>query len=460
MKLTELAAAAGLDRPAEAEITALACRSTEVTPGALFAALKGARADGRDYIPEAVARGAAAVLCAGAAGASVPVLTSPEPREALARMAAAFYGRPGDAMTLIAVTGTKGKTTTAYMLRDILLAGGRTVGMIGTLGAFLGREQLAPAANTTPEPIALHALLRRMADAGATHVVMEASSQAMKLHRLAGLTFEIALFLNLSPDHIGPGEHADLAEYRACKAALFRQCRLALGNAADPAWPLMAAQAPAARAIAPLPIRRGAGLTTEVGPFTVPMPGTFNGENARAAIAAARALGVEEAAIAAGLAVCRVPGRCELCPVPAPFSVVIDYAHNGAAMRSLLSALRPCGRIIAVFGAGGDRPPMRRHDLARAAAGGADFAVLTADNPRSEDPTAICAQIAGAMPDLPHVIVPDRAEAIRRALDMAGPGDVVALLGKGHEAYMEVSGRRIPFSERAVVEDYFRGREA
>ena len=457
MKLTELAAAAGLDCPAQAEITALTCRSTEVTPGALFAALRGARADGRDYIPEAVARGAAAVLCAGAAEAPVPVLAAPEPREALARMAAAFYGRPGDAMTLIAVTGTKGKTTTAHMLRDILLADGRTVGMIGTLGAFLGRERLAPAANTTPEPIALHALLRRMADAGATHVVMEASSQAMKLHRLAGLTFEIALFLNLSPDHIGPGEHADLAEYRACKAALFRQCRLALGNAADPAWPLMAAQAPAARAIEPLPIRRGAGLTTEVGPFNVPMPGAFNGENARAAIAAARALGVEETAIAAGLAACRVPGRCELCPVPAPFSVVIDYAHNGAAMRSLLSALRPCGRIIAVFGAGGDRPPMRRHDLARAAAEGADFAVLTADNPRSEDSAAICAQIAAAMPDLPHAVIPDRAAAIRFALDMARPGDVVALLGKGHEEYMEVSGRRIPFSERAVVADYFAG---
>ena len=460
MKLSQLAAAAGLPCPGETEITGLTCRSGETAPGDLFAALEGSRQDGRRYIPEALARGAAAVLCAApAVDWPVPVLTAPDPRAALARMAGEFYRRPGEDMTLIAVTGTKGKTTVAHMLRDILLADGRQAGMIGTLGAFAGRERLAEGTNTTPEPIALHRTLRAMADAGCTHVVLEASSQAMKLHRLEGLAFGLALFLNLSPDHVGPGEHAGLEEYRACKAALFRQCRLALGNADDPAWPQMAARAPAARAIEPLPIRRGPGLGVTVGPFSLPMPGFFNGENARAAIAAARALGIGDAAIAVALARCRVPGRCEVLPLPVPFSVVIDYAHNGAAMTALLRALRPCGRLIAVFGAGGDRPPMRRHDLARAAAGAADFAVLTADNPRSEDPAAICAQIAAAMPDLPHVILPERAAAIRYALDLAGPGDVVALLGKGHETYMEVGGRREPFSERAVAEAWCAGRK-
>lgn len=461
MKLSRLLQAAGLTCPEEREITALACHSDDVMPGALFAALEGAGFDGRRFVSHAVQKGASAVLCRGEVEASVPVVETENPRGALGKIAAEFYGNPAKELTVIGITGTKGKTTTAHMLREILMAAGFRVGMMGTLGAYVDRRQIAPAVNTTPEPITLHRLLRQMAEEGCSHVVMEVSSQAMKLKRAEGLCFDLALFLNLSPDHIGPGEHRDFAEYRDCKASLFAQCRAAAGNETDPAWLLVTEHIPPGvptftfgrEKICP-----GVGLTTVVeDKFVIPMPGRFNGCNAAAAICAARALGIEEKAIRMGLAETEVPGRCMRVPVPAPYGVVIDYAHNGASFAALFSALREqtAGRIIAVFGAGGDRPPMRRVEMARAAAEGADFAVITEDNPRSEPVMEICMQISNAMPNLPHLVVPDRREAIFRALDLAEKGDVVALLGKGHEKYIETDGVRRHFSEREVLEEYF-----
>lgn len=475
MKLSQLLAAIGADCPCDAEITALACDSRQVTPGSLFAALEGSNTDGRAYIPEALERGAAAVVCRPPLPGGVPGAAVDAPRAALAQLSAEFYGRPAEQLTLIAVTGTKGKTTTAHMLRDILAAAGHKTGMIGTLGAYIGPEKLCDTPNTTPEPIALHRTLRQMADAGCTHVVMEVSSQAMKLRRVAGITFDAALFLNLSPDHIGGAEHADFAEYRACKAALFRQCRLAVGNADDPNWPIMAAQVPSgtpvttfgfgenadvrALSAAPDPSRPLSTRLTVGGaePYAVPLPGRFNAADALAAAALSHALGVPDGAVRAGLARVCVPGRAQRYPAPAPYSVVIDYAHNGASFDAILSALAEHHprRILLVFGAGGDRPKMRRVDMARAASELADYAVLTADNPRSERVEDICADISAALGDFPHETVPDRAAAIRRALDLAGPGDVVALLGKGHEGYIEENGVRRPFSEWAVLDEYF-----
>ena len=480
MKLSRLLSALGASCPQDPDITALACDSREVVPGALFVAMEGARADGRAYLSDALDRGAAAVVCRPPLPQGVPGAEADDPRAALALLAAEFYGHPARGLTLIAVTGTKGKTTTAHMLRDILTTAGHKTGMIGTLGAYIGREKLFDAPNTTPEPIALHRTLRQIADAGCTHVVLEASSQAMKLRRLHGLAFATSLFLNLSPDHIGGvGEHADFAEYRACKAALFRQCRRAVGNADDPSWPAMAAQVPPGAPAAtfgfgpgadlrglsctPHPDRPLSTLLTVEGtaePYPVPLPGAFNGEDALATVALCRALGVEDRAVRAGLAGVCVPGRAQRVAVPAPYTVLIDYAHNGDSFRALLSALREHRprRILLVFGAGGDRPKMRRTDMARAAAQGADFAVLTADNPRSEPVEAICADIAAALGDLPHELVPDRRKAIFRALDLAGPGDVVALLGKGHEEYIEERGVRRPFSDQGTVAEYFAAR--
>lgn len=476
MKLSQLLRAIGAQCPQDPDITALACDSREVVPGALFAALPGHRADGRAYISEAMDRGAAAVVCAPPLPAGVPGAAADDPRAALALLAAEFSRRPANGLTFIAVTGTKGKTTTAHMVRDILSAAGYVTGMLGTLGAYIGREKLADSPNTTPEPIALHRVLRQMANAGCSHVVMEVSSQAVKLRRVYGLTFDAGLFLNLSPDHIGPGEHADFEEYRACKAALFRQCRRAVGNMDDPAWPSMAAQLPPnapvttfgfhpqadvrALAVEPDPDRPLAVRLTAAGAprYHIPLPGRFNGYDALAAVALSRALGLNDGAVRAGLAHVSVPGRAQRLSVPAPFEVVVDYAHNGASFDAVLSALREHRprRIIALFGAGGDRPKMRRTDMARSAARWADYAVLTTDNPRSERAEDICAQISAALGPFPHETVLDRRAAIFRALDLARPGDVVALLGKGHEAYIEENGVRRPFSEKEAVAEYFR----
>lgn len=475
MKLSQLLSAVGANCPRDTDITALVCDSREVIPGALFVALEGANTDGRAYISDALERGAAAVVCRPPLPEGIPGAAVDDPRTALALLAAEFYGHPAAQLTLIALTGTKGKTTTAHMLRDILSAAGHKTGMIGTLGAYIAREKLADSPNTTPEPITLHRTLRQMADAGCTHVVMEVSSQAMKLKRAAGLTFAAALFLNLSPDHIGGAEHADFNEYRACKAALFRQCKAAVGNLDDPSWPAMAAQVPSGVPVStfgfgetaevrglsadPDPNRPLSTLLTVEGsePYSVPLPGAFNAADALAAVALSRALDVPDAAVRAGLAHTSVPGRAQRYPAPAPFDVVIDYAHNGASFDAILSALAEHhpNRILLVFGAGGDRPKIRRTDMARAAARWADYAVLTEDNPRSEPVEDICADISAALGTFPHEIIPDRRAAIRRALELAQPGDVVALLGKGHERYIEARGIRRPFSEWAVLDEWF-----
>lgn len=472
MRLSQLLAPLGLFCPADPEITAITCDSRAVIPGALFVAVTGARQDGYDHIPEAVAKGAAALVCAHPVNTERPVVAADDTRKTLTLLAAEFYGRPADALTTIAITGTKGKTTTAHMVRDILAAAGHETGMIGTLGAFIGGEKLADAVNTTPEPVTLHRLLRQMADRGCTHVVMEVSSQAMKLHRVAGITFDAALFLNLTPDHIGGAEHADFAEYRACKAALFRQCRLAVGNADDPNWPAMTAQLPSGCPLLEfrpslVDIAPGPGLTTRLitdgQTYSVNLPGAFNAADALAAVTLCRALGMADGPIRAGLASVTVLGRTQIYPQPGLFTVLIDYAHNGDSFRALLTALRqyPHRRIIVVFGAGGDRPKMRRRDMALAAAELADYAVVTADNPRTEPVEAICADIADALRDsIPYVTILDRREAIIHALGLARPGDIVALLGKGHEQYIEENGVRRYFSETAVLDEYFRSLSA
>lgn len=463
--------------PGDAEITDITCDSRKVGAGTLFVALPGARVDGHDFIPAALAAGAAAIVAERPVDTGgVPLALTSDARTALALLSAAFFGHPAEQLCIIGITGTKGKTTTAHMIKAILEAAGHKTAMIGTVGYFIGKERAANSVNTTPESVDLHRFFARALREGCTHVVMEVSSQALKLHRTAGILFDIALFLNLSPDHIGGAEHRDFDEYRDCKARLFRQCRQAVGNVDDPhfsqmfslcAAPVttfgMAPQADVRGSeVQPL---RGAGMlgssfsvTGWDAPAVLNMPGAFNVSNALAAISTARLLDVEEQAVRSGLRTVRVRGRTELFPHEGGTVVLIDYAHNDVSFASLLSTLKEYDhdRLIVVFGAGGDRPVMRRTDLAREAAKYADFAVITMDNPRSERVEDICAHITAALEGkIPSVEIYDRAEAIRYALDLATERDIVALLGKGHEEYIEINGKRSHFSELEVLEAYY-----
>lgn len=481
MKLSRLWSELGLapPGPGDPEITGLTCDSRRVEPGFLFAALSGARANGPDFIPQALARGAAALLTENPVeGAPVPVAVVPDARKALALLAGAFYGHPVEKLTVVGITGTKGKTTTAHILAAILTAAGQKTALLGTLGGYIAGEKVLEPGNTTPEPVELHRFFARAAGAGCTHLVMEVSSQALKQGRVEGIGFPLALFLNLSPDHIGGAEHRDFAEYLHCKALLFRQCGAALGNLDDPHLEAVLAGCTApvttfgfspgadVRGGAVRPIRMDGKLGVEFPvscyslPLRLALPGPFNAADALAAVAAARALELPESAVRAGLAAVRVPGRAEVIPLPGEITAVIDYAHNGASFESILSTLADYdhGRLIAVFGAGGDRPRLRRRDMADMAAKYAHLAVITADNPRTERVEDICGDITAALAGrIPSVEIYDRTEAIRYALDGARPGDLVALLGKGHEEYIESQGVRLPFSERAVVEAW--GRE-
>lgn len=480
MKLSELLHDLGctvLRGDTDTDITGLVCDSRRVTPGCLFVAMPGARTDGHDFVPGAVKDGAAALLVEHDVPdtGSAAVIQVSDARAALSRVAAAYCGYPAKSMTMIAVTGTKGKTTTTHLLRAMLEEGGKKVGMIGTVGTFIGHEKIAEALNTTPESLELHQSFRRMAEAGCTHVVMEVSSQALKLGRVAGIDFDEAVFLNLSPDHIGGAEHKDFAEYLSCKAMLFSQCAHAVVNCDDPHCGEVMANSRCPRTtfglgegaqvrgtdLSPVRVPGVLGTTFQVAGFEEPLvlgiPGEHNVYDALAAIAVAQGQAISKEAIARALKTARVRGRTEVYPQSGPFTVLIDYAHNDVSFQSTLSTLKSYhpNRLIVVFGAGGDRPRMRRTDMAREAAKYADFAVITEDNPRSEQVHDICADIIGGLGSLPYVEIDDRASAIRYALDMAQEGDIVALLGKGHEEYIEVNGVRSHFSETEVLDEYF-----
>ena len=467
MKLSQLVQ--GLDFTLDAgsldvEISALEYDSRKVTPGSLFVCLTGFQTDGHDYIPKALEAGTAALVVEREVPVpeGTAVLRVEDSRAALALLAAAWFGHPAEEMTVIGLTGTKGKTTTAHMLKAILEAAGHRVGMIGTIGAVIAGEKVETK-NTTPESYELHSLFRRMADAGCSHVVMEASSQGFKLRRTAGVQFDIGVFLNLSPDHIGPGEHESFEEYLQCKRLMFRQCRQGLVNIDDEHC-----QEVTAGALCPLrtfsmsqPADYRAGEIAEErrpgflgsrftasgpvsGEFLLNMPGRFNVENALAALAAADLAGIRREAIAAGLETVRVKGRTQVLPTPGHYTLLIDYAHNAVSAENLLSMLRAYNP---------HHSRLRRYDMVEMSAKYADLTVLTMDNPRDEEVEAINEDIKVGLArhDGRYVTIPDRADAIRWVMDQAQEGDIIALIGKGHEEYQEIKGVKHFFSEEQVV---------
>lgn len=458
----------------EQEITGVSYDSRHTSPGDLFIALEGYETDGHRFIPMAREKGAACVLCQKAPQDGGPYVRTGDSRGALAQAGRNWFGDPAGEMTMVGVTGTNGKTTTTYLLKDVLeKAAGAKVGLIGTNQNMVGDEVLHTE-RTTPESFELQALFRRMADAGCTHVVMEVSSHALCLQRVAGIRFAAGLFTNLSQDHLD--FHGSMEDYCGAKALLFRQCEKGVYNADDP-W------ADRVTRDAPCPLSsfgekagelRGENIRLAVDgvdfdacrdgetvPVRVNIPGGFTVYNALGVMAAARELGVSLADSARVLRQSAgVKGRVEVVPVPGEYTVLIDYAVTPDAIENVLATVRDFakGRVVILFGCGGDRDRGKRPKMGRIAARMADFVVVTSDNPRTEVPGDIIADILPGLEgtETPYVVVEDRVEAIRWAMDHAGPGDVVVLCGKGHETYQEVGHEKRHMDEREIVAEYLK----
>ncbi|GLC26482.1 UDP-N-acetylmuramoyl-L-alanyl-D-glutamate--2,6-diaminopimelate ligase [Roseisolibacter agri] len=451
--------------------TAITDDSRAVTPGALFIAVRGSQRDGHDFLAQAQERGAIAAIVEDATRSTLPALVVREGRRAAALAAAAAYGDPARQLTLVGVTGTNGKTTTVDMLRHLLDAPDRPSASIGTLGVRVGSAGTPlPGGSglTTPGPVELQRLFRQLVDAGVRQVAMEVSSHSLDQRRVEGVAFDAAVFTNLTRDHLD--YHETMDAYLAAKARLVAHLTptgAAVVNADDPAWATLpsaartvtfsVAGADADVAVTNLAFdARGSRGTLRVGAdeatLALPLIGDFNVANAAAAAAAAHALGMPIDMIATRLAEQpQVPGRLEV--VHESPTVLRDYAHTPDALERAIAAVRPFtrGRVIVVFGAGGDRDRGKRPEMGRIAARDADVAVLTSDNPRTEDPERILDDIEAGMGQGGHHRVVDRREAIARALELAGPDDVVLLAGKGHETYQVRGTETFPFDERAIV---------
>ncbi|MDR0883007.1 MAG: UDP-N-acetylmuramoyl-L-alanyl-D-glutamate--2,6-diaminopimelate ligase [Oscillospiraceae bacterium] len=479
MRLRALATVLGITTGLpEIEITDIAYDSRRVRPGALFVCVPGESVDGHDWAQKAYDNGARVFVAQRSL--SLPdnalVLPTDNPRLALARLSAAFFAYPASEMTLIGVTGTKGKTTITYLLRSVLEAAGHTVGIIGTAGVeYAGvREKTV---NTTPESYELHRIFRAMRTADVTVCVMEVSSLGLKQHRTDGLRFDVGIFTNVSPDHIGQGGHEDMAEYIGWKARLFAQSRVSIINTDDPCAADMFQTAGERITYAlqdkSADIRGGniqkwqsataLGIAFDVhsaqgnDTLRLPQPGDFSAYNALAVVAAAQALGIPREATKQGLAAAVVPGRAQILPARPDITVLLDYAHNALSLESILRSVRaydPARRIVCLFGSVGGRDQQRRAGLGKVASALADFCVLTADNPDFEDPQAIIDEIRAAfVRDCPFVAYPDRREAIRWALQNAHAGDIILLCGKGHETTQRIRGVDEPFSEAEIVQE-------
>ena len=469
------------------ELTAGAVRDVEISdvcydtrtmkPGCLFVALPGYKTDGHRYIARALELGAAAVLCQHPPAGEGPWLVTPDARAALAAVSANWFGHPGRSLELLAVTGTNGKTTTTYLLKAMLEGVlGAKVGLIGTNQNMIG-EEILPAHRTTPESYEVQQLLREMADAGCTHVVMEASSHALVLHRLDGLAFRAGIFTNLTRDHLD--FHGTMEAYRAAKGRLFRQSGTAILNLDDEAGRYYACTVSVPRLtyserrdeadltaknlrLFPERVEFEAVARGEIARVRLPIPGGFTVYNALGVLACGLALGLPLADCAAALAGARgVKGRIEVVPVPAEFTVIIDYAHTPDALENILTTVRDftAGRVLCLFGCGGDRDRSKRPLMGAVVGSLADVAVLTSDNPRTEEPEAIIRDILPGLEGTAaeRLVEPDRRTAIRRILSLARPGDTVVLAGKGHETYQEVNGVQLHLDEREEVAAYFAG---
>ncbi len=450
--------------------------SRTVQPGDLFVAVPGMQSDGHTFIPMAAEKGAAAVICQRAPEANVPYILAADSRLALARVSCAWFGYPAEKMTMIGVTGTNGKTTSTVLIKHMLEdVTGEKVGLVGTISNWIGDEEF-PTERTTPESYDLQKLFARMADAGCTYAVMEVSSHALALDRTAGVRFRAGLFTNLTQDHLD--FHGTMEEYAKAKALLFAQCGKAAVNI-DDEWAgfmIARAQCPVStfsaqgdltadlRAadvrLAADHVSFTACAKNERADVRLGIPGAFSVENGLTALAAGRLLGLDLADCAASLdRAAGVKGRVEVVPTGSDFTIVIDYAHTPDALEKVLRTMKEVsrGRVVALFGCGGDRDRTKRPKMGAIGAREADFCVVTSDNPRTEDPQAIIDEILAGMPaDAPKEVICDRPQAIRWAIDHHQPGDVIVLAGKGHETYQEVDHVKRHMDEREIVAEHLK----
>ncbi len=464
------------------EVTAVVNDSRKLSEGCLFLCIKGAAFDGHSFAKEAAQKGAAALLVQDdvEVPADVTVIKVEDSRRAMALISAAWFGYPAKELKTIAVTGTKGKTTTSYMIKEMLEGAGLKTGVIGTIEVVIGEEHI-PQNNTTPESYDIHRYFRQMVDAGCKCVVMETSSQGFKLDRTAGIMFDYGLFTNLSPDHIGPNEHENFEEYLACKAMLFQQTVQGFANMDDDHYEEIVKDA--ACNIQTFGIKEGADLqATDIhltrdtdflgvdfkvsgiaqGDVSCGIPGTFNVHNALGAMSVALALGVSLDQINAVLKHFTVKGRVQIVPTGYDYTLIIDYAHNAVALESILNTLRAYNppRLISLFGCGGNRSKLRRFEMGEVSGNLADLTVITSDNPRNEEPQDIIDDIITGISKTKgeYISIIDRREAISYVMNHGKAGDIIVLAGKGHETYQEIKGVKYHMSEEEIVQDVLDGK--
>ena len=482
-----------LEAALDQEITALVYDSRKITKDCLFVCIEGANFDGHSAAAQAVSQGAAVLVVQKPVevpqDGEVLILQVESTRYALAFLAAAWFGHPASKLKTIGITGTKGKTTSTYLVKSILENAGLKVGLVGTIEVIIGDTHIH-AENTTPESYVLQSYFARMVEEGCDAVVMEVSSQALMQHRSQGFVFDFGIFTNIEPDHIGPNEHASFEDYLHCKGLLFKQCRVGIVNGDDAHWQqvteghtcrletyglnegcdiratdLKLTNVNGKLGVA-FHVSCGGDGTASGRPMDfdaqIDMPGRFSVYNALTAIAICRHFDVSVPDIQRALLAAKVKGRIELVKVSDEFTLLIDYAHNAMALESLLATLKEYehGRLICVFGCGGNRSRLRRFEMGEVSGRLADLTVITSDNPRFEEPQAIIDDIVTGIgkTDGEHIEICDRKEAIAWAIDHGQPGDIIVLAGKGHEDYQEIKGVKHHMDERELIADILKER--
>ncbi len=465
--------------PEKVRISELVYDSRKVTRGCLFVCIPGSNVDGHDFALQAARDGAAALVVSrpveGLEETGATVILVENSRYALAFLSAAWFGHPAEKLKVIGITGTKGKTTSTYLVKSILENAGYHVGLVGTIEVIIGETHIH-AENTTPESYLLQDYFAQMVEAGLDTVVMEVSSQALMMHRTQGFTFDYGIFTNLEPDHIGPNEHSSFEDYMHCKGLLFRQCKVGIANGDDKHFERVmeghTCQLETYGFGENCDLRaENVRLTDRPGELgaafhvagllemdaEIPTPGRFSVYNALTAIAICRHFGVTTEDIRSALLKAHVRGRIEMVKVSDEFTLMIDYAHNAMALESLLGTLREYhpGRLVCLFGCGGNRSKSRRFEMGEVSGRMADLTIITSDNPRFEEPMDIIADIRTGIEKTSGVFVeiPDRKEAIRYAIKNGQPGDIIVLAGKGHEDYQEIKGVKHPMDERVLISE-------